>query len=164
MISLGNKINTDYIDFNRTDLTTYVGFIQPSISNYCDGNSAQIQNGNYWEGLTVGGNVNTTFTISDGAIVHSNGIMSITETSDARSIKFDVNTSSMQPLINSTNKLSASFITGLSTATTNITNANNVNGCNLIASNTIKNLSVVFPTTTTDGVNNILHKFLFKFD
>ena len=57
-----------------------------------------------------------------------------------------------------TNKLSAGFITGLSASTTNITNANNVNGCNLISNNTIQNLSVLFPTTTTDGVNNIIHK------
>ena len=78
-ISLGNKINTDYIDFNGTDLATYLGFIQPSLMNYGDANSAQILNGNYLKNLTVGGNVNTTFNISDGSIVHSSGIMSITE-------------------------------------------------------------------------------------
>ena len=37
LISLGNKINTDYIDFNGTDLTTYLGFLQPSFVNYGDG-------------------------------------------------------------------------------------------------------------------------------
>ena len=92
--------------------------------------------------------------------MHSNGIMKIIETTDARSINFDVDTSSFQKLISNTNKLPASFITGLSTTTTttNITNANNVNGCNLISNNTIKNLTVPFSTTTTDGVNNIIHK------
>ena len=64
--------------------------------NYGDGNSTQILNGNYLKNLTVGGNVNTTFNISDVSIVHSNGIMSITETSDARSIKFDVDTTLLQ--------------------------------------------------------------------
>ena len=63
----------------------------------------------------MGGNVNTTFNISDGSIVHSNGIMSITETSDARSIKFDVDTTSLQSKLSLTNKLSSEFITGLST-------------------------------------------------
>ena len=83
LISLRNKINTDYIDFNGTDLTTYLGFTQPSLSNYGDGNSAHRLNGNYLKGLIVGGNVTTTFNRSDGAIVHSNGILKIIETSDA---------------------------------------------------------------------------------
>jgi hypothetical protein len=79
------------------DLTTYLGFRQPSLVNYGDANSTQLLNGNYLKGLTVGGNVNTTFNISDGAIVHSNGIVRITDTFDARSIKLGVNTSSLQP-------------------------------------------------------------------
>jgi hypothetical protein len=112
------------------------------------------------KGLTVDGSVTTTFNLSTGSIEYSNGIMKIIETADARSIKFDIDTSSFQKLISNTNKLPASFITGLSTTTTttNITNANNITGCNLISNNTIKNLSVLFPTTTTDGVNNIIHK------
>ena len=47
LLSLGNRINTDYIDFNGMDLTTYLGFLQPSLMNYGDANSAQLINGNY---------------------------------------------------------------------------------------------------------------------
>ena len=49
LISLGNKVKTAYIDFNGMDLTTYLGFLQPSLSNYGDGNSTQLLNGNYLE-------------------------------------------------------------------------------------------------------------------
>ena len=47
LIPFGNKIDTHYIDFNGTDLTTYLGFLQPSLMNYGDANSAQLLNGNY---------------------------------------------------------------------------------------------------------------------
>ena len=67
LITLGNKLNTDYIDFNGMDLTTYLGFLQPSLANYGDGTNAQILSGNYYvKGLIVGGNVNNIYTISDG--------------------------------------------------------------------------------------------------
>ena len=98
-------MNKDCIDFNGTDLTTYLGFLQPSLMNYGDANSAQIFNGKYLKNLTVDGSVNATFNISDGTIVRSYGIMKIIETSDARSINFDVDASSFQKLISNTNKI-----------------------------------------------------------
>jgi hypothetical protein len=152
-----DTINNDSIDVNGMDLTTDVGFLQPSLMNYGDANSAQLLNGNYLANLTVGGNVNTTFNISDGTIVHSNGILKILETADARAIHFDVDTSSLQPFIRATNKLIASFITGLSNVTTHISNASNGNGFNILYNDTIGNLSVVCPKTTTNGVGHISH-------
>ena len=98
LVSSTNKLNSNYIDFDGTDLTTYLGYLQPSLLNYGDGNSAQLRNGHFLKGLTVDGFVNTTFNISDGTIVHSNGIMKIIETSDAHTIKLDVDTSSVQKI------------------------------------------------------------------
>ena len=43
--TLGTKVNIDYIDVNGVDLTTYLGFLQPSYVSYGDGTSAQILNG-----------------------------------------------------------------------------------------------------------------------
>ena len=144
-------------NFHSTDLTTYLGYLQPLLSNYCDGNRAQILNRNYLKGLGVGGSSTTTFNVNEGTTTYSNGIISITETADNKGLLFDVNTSPLQPLIRSTNKLPASDITGLSSVATNITNASNINGCSFLYNITANNFNALFPSTTIDGASYIIH-------
>ena len=75
--------------------------------------------------------------ISGGILYENqNGYLNILQSQDNTNIIFDFNSdklvSNYQPLISSTNKLPASYIAGLSSATTNITNASNSNGCSNI--------------------------------
>ena len=62
--------------------------------------------------------------------------MTIPEAAGGRSILFDVDTSSLQPLLSSTNKGSASYIAGLSTIHHNLSSDTHINGCNKLYNNT----------------------------
>jgi hypothetical protein len=156
LLSSTNKLNSDYVNVNGITLSNSFLNYQTLISNYNNANAIKLMNGDKLKNISVNNGV-VSYDIPNNIATYSNGIMKISEAGNSNII-FDIDTTSLQTKLSTTNKLSSDFITGLSTITTNITNANNVNGCNLISNNTIKNLSVLFPTTTIDGVNNIIHK------
>ena len=102
------------------------------------------------------GSSTTTFSVNERTITYSNGRMSITETTDNRGLLFDVNTSPLQPLLSSTNKLSSDFVNVNGISLTKcfplyqplISNYNNNKSIKLMIGINLKHISVANSTTT----------------